>query len=280
MNEVYIDNMTRIGKGGDADIFVIDDNRVLKLYYNDKDHERIKHEFQIIQDIARYDIGVPKVYNMIELNERIGYVMENIHGESLYLVGSRKPWINFTMPSELAYIQHKIHKFKAPDCARSINNILREKIGECKGFPLKLKEFVLTTLDELKCGDKLCHGDFHPSNVMVRDSEYILIDWFDAGAGDPIADVARTMILLKKYEEASKNRIQKYINKVRTNMFAQMYLKAYNKLDHLDMNQLAKWEIVMAAEELMSGCIHFREQYYNFIERCFLNHDRNVILLI
>ena len=44
-------------------------------------------------------------------------------------------------------------------------------------------------------GDRLCHNDFHPDNIIFRTPEEggpVIIDWERAGVGDPIADVAGT----------------------------------------------------------------------------------------
>ena len=41
----------------------------------------------------------------------------------------------------------------------------------------------------------VCHGDFHPLNVMVDGERASVIDWTDAGLGPREADVARTLLL-------------------------------------------------------------------------------------
>ncbi len=42
----------------------------------------------------------------------------------------------------------------------------------------------------------LCHGDLHPSNVILTDDGPMIVDWFDACRGEPVAEVARTSLLL------------------------------------------------------------------------------------
>lgn len=37
-------------------------------------------------------------------------------------------------------------------------------------------------------GDHLCHGDFHPRNVLGEALQPILIDWPNACCGDPASD--------------------------------------------------------------------------------------------
>ncbi|MDT0173806.1 phosphotransferase [Exiguobacterium sp. BRG2] len=44
----------------------------------------------------------------------------------------------------------------------------------------------------------LLHGDFHFQNIIVAINEtFVVIDWHDATTGPPIADVARTLLLLR-----------------------------------------------------------------------------------
>jgi aminoglycoside phosphotransferase (APT) family kinase protein len=45
-------------------------------------------------------------------------------------------------------------------------------------------------------GDRLCHGDFHPLNVLGTPSAAIVVDWLDARAGIPDADLCRSWLLM------------------------------------------------------------------------------------
>jgi aminoglycoside phosphotransferase (APT) family kinase protein len=56
---------------------------------------------------------------------------------------------------------------------------------------------LLSGLAGMPEGDRLCHGDFHPVNVMGETSRPFVIDWPDACRGDPAADVCRSFLLLK-----------------------------------------------------------------------------------
>lgn len=42
----------------------------------------------------------------------------------------------------------------------------------------------------------LCHGDFHPGNVVMSPTGPVIVDWFDACRGDAAADIARSSLLL------------------------------------------------------------------------------------
>src|ERR671924_42075 len=51
-------------------------------------------------------------------------------------------------------------------------------------------------LEQLPDGDRLCHGDFHPANVLVGKRGPVAIDWHRAARGDPMGDLARSRVIL------------------------------------------------------------------------------------
>ena len=58
---------------------------------------------------------------------------------------------------------------------------------------------------------KLCHGDFNPSNVIVKENgEMFIIDWSHATQGNASADVARTYLIFKL--EGNDRIAEKYLD--------------------------------------------------------------------
>ena len=52
-------------------------------------------------------------------------------------------------------------------------------------------------LAELADGDRLCHGDFHPWNILGPLDSAMVVDWLDASRGNPASDVCRSYVLMK-----------------------------------------------------------------------------------
>jgi thiamine kinase-like enzyme len=48
-----------------------------------------------------------------------------------------------------------------------------------------LREKALSYLAALPDDKKICHGDFHPGNVLITDKGAIVIDWMTASSGNP-----------------------------------------------------------------------------------------------
>ncbi len=63
--------------------------------------------------------------------------------------------------------------------------------------PTHVRQSVLTLLQTLPDTNQLCHNDFHPANILMDDQGPVIIDWMDAARADPLADVARTLILVQ-----------------------------------------------------------------------------------
>ncbi|HIZ45250.1 MAG TPA: aminoglycoside phosphotransferase family protein [Firmicutes bacterium] len=55
---------------------------------------------------------------------------------------------------------------------------------------------LLTKLNSMPEHAKLCHGDFCPSNIVVAEDGWYILDWIHAAQGNASADVARTYLLL------------------------------------------------------------------------------------
>ena len=63
------------------------------------------------------------------------------------------------------------------------------------------REALLTGLSGMPDGDRLCHGDFHPGNVLGEPSRPVVIDWPDACRGDRAADCCRSHLLLRLHAD-------------------------------------------------------------------------------
>ncbi len=75
--------MKRIGIGRTAEVFDYKDNKVLKLFYSTVNEEDIEYEYLITKNISDMTNIVPKVYDVINVKDRMGIVYEKLNGEML-----------------------------------------------------------------------------------------------------------------------------------------------------------------------------------------------------
>ena len=93
--------------------------------------------------------------------------------------------------------------------------------------------------------DVVCHGDFHPLNIMVDENNgAVVIDWTDATLDDRHSDVARTHALLASAAVAGSSSIERALLAVAGPILAFAYLRAYKRLLAVDRDRLRRWEAV------------------------------------
>jgi len=98
----------------------------------------------------------------------------------------------------------------------------------------------------LPSGRSVCHGDFHPDNILMSEWGPIAIDWMNGGAGDPAADVARTFFLLAhaNVPEHMPNRAEITVLRQR---FLALYLEDYCSITGVSMSDVEAWTPVILA---------------------------------
>jgi aminoglycoside phosphotransferase (APT) family kinase protein len=101
---------------------------------------------------------------------------------------------------------------------------------------------------------RVCHGDMHPSNIIMSPRGPIVVDWFDASLGDRLADVARTLILLATASSHGADRnylgggTPALIDSLRSS-----YVEAISERMPIDAERLRQWEAVSAVAQLAEG---------------------------
>jgi aminoglycoside phosphotransferase (APT) family kinase protein len=119
-------------------------------------------------------------------------------------------------------------------------------------LPSDLKTSVLHLLEGLPDGTALCHFDFHPDQVLITAKGPIILDWMTARQGHPLADVARTSIILKVSQVPGAGRLQRAIVDLWRRLFYRAYITRYLKLHPgVSMAEIETWMIPVAAGRLM-----------------------------
>ena len=101
----------------------------------------------------------------------------------------------------------------------------------------------------MPAGDQLCHGDFHPGNIMVTDRGPVIIDWMTASRGTGCGDVARTAIILEAATPPEGTPMRWLLEWIRKRFLA-TYFKTYFQVRPLDRDSFAAWRAIMAANFL------------------------------
>ncbi len=238
---------TRIGSGRTAEVYAINDDKVLKLFHPSVSEATVQKEYDVSKRLVAMDMPVPTVFRRIEKDNRKGIVYEYIKGTAMTEVIAKKPWKARKAARLLANLHLNMHAHSVSSFPR-FKDVLRVGIDR-SGLDARLKEKLQNTLDGIKDATILCHGDFHPDNILWKKQSIHIIDWLDATCGHPLLDVARTKMLLEHSALPDDlGRFEKRIVTIIRRSFLRTYLKTYFKRSAYDKDALVIYEpIVMAA---------------------------------
>ena len=252
MNETR--ELRKVAEGREAEMFAWEDGTILRLLREPGAEQRNQGQAAAMEAARSRGVRVPAVLGATTVMGRPGLIMERIEGPDLLTVIGRRPWATFRVARICGEVQARLHEVRAPSAIPPAKETLKQWIESSRQLPQHLAEFALETLDGLPDGDRLCHGDFHPGNILMAGEEPVLIDWTNARRGDPMADVARTRFMLRVGEPPPGTSVLlRVMSLVGRNLLVALYLRSYRRQRPLDMRALKRWEIPIAAARLAEG---------------------------
>jgi uncharacterized protein (TIGR02172 family) len=237
-----------IAVGATAEIFAWGDDRVLKLFRSGT-YEGLPDQ-EWTNTLTAWQLGapVPKPIELVEVNGRRGVILERIQGPTLTQCMQKHPLRLVSYARLLAHLQVSLHNIRAPGFP-SLNERARQNISNSNLLSSEMKERLLAKLATLPEGDQLCHGDFHPENILITAKGPVVIDWEGCMRGDPSADVAVTRMffhLIAIYVSGVKSwLIRPYLR-----IFERVYRTEYNRAAVAPARDQPAWIAVVTAMHL------------------------------
>lgn len=254
-----------IGQGRTAEVFDIGNDKILKLFRNSIPKEFAKNEYKVSLDISKELDCIPKVYEFLEVDNRSGIIYEKISGVTMMKLISIKPWSVKKEGKRLANL-HKEMQIEVNFELENTNKRLKDNIIKTEMLTADIKAVLFEYIDKLPVGNILCHGDFHPDNILITKNKEIVIDWMTATKGNKLADIARTSVMLKFGVVPNRSFVEtKIINFARTKLY-EAYLNHYIKISGATHEEIRKWELPVAAARLIEYLPKSeKEELVNFI---------------
>ena len=240
-----------ISLGRTAEIYAWDSGKVLKLFYDWFPAEDVEYEAVIARAVHSSGLRVPEVGDIVEVNGRLGLEYERLNGLSLGEEMRAKPWMLRKHAGLLANLHAEIHAVAGVKGIPTLGDKLEERIRSTGELSSEVREASLSVLAGLPKGTTLCHGDFHPGNIIMTGDGPIVIDWIDAAIGNPLADVARTTILVMG-EKATAGSTS-VLEKAMLDWAHRVYLKRYFKLRPAGEDEYRTWMTLVAAARISEG---------------------------
>ncbi|MGM9643579.1 MAG: anti-sigma factor antagonist [Eubacteriales bacterium] len=189
---ISIDGCEVIGRGACGECYRINDETIIKLYYDNVELSFIEHEKVLAK--KAFVMGIPTAisYDIVEANGRMGVVYELIKSKTLSELiradGSRlDEYID--MYADVCKQVHAIHT-NDPEIP-SFKDDNRADIKKITGITEEEKDCLYRFIDMVPDGDTCIHGDLNINNIMVQNGECCLIDMGEFGTGIALFDISR-----------------------------------------------------------------------------------------
>lgn len=247
---IDLSSLKRIGQGRTAVVFALADERVIKVARESTDAS-LDREAAALRAAIAANVPVPALLGLVTVSGRRALIMGRVRGVDMLTQLGQRPWMIVRAGAKLGRLHAKVHEATAPSVLPSLKETFRERISRSELLAPPTRDQVLSILRGLPDGDRLCHLDFHPGNV-VRDGPIMtVIDWPGACRGDPLADVALTTILLRGGTLTPGTAlITRLLAPIGRQLLVGGYERAYRRHGAFDGDRYAQWLVVAAALRL------------------------------
>ena len=189
-----------------------DGNKLVKIYLS-APYDYVELAYRRQKFVYDAGLPIPAVYGIKKISEtETAIEMEYVEGQPLYKLFEDKG--DEYQEDELRVMVKLQCQMNAID-ASSLPDITDMYIHEITTTPYLTNDMKETLLAYMKSLDKgktnLCHGDIHPANIMVNGGKSWIIDWEDAGKGDPAADACMSYFYAKRWERNDNQRGDLYL---------------------------------------------------------------------
>jgi uncharacterized protein (TIGR02172 family) len=214
--------------GRTAEVYAWDEGTILKLYRDWCPPNWVEHEARIAHAVTEAGLPVPAAGDIVEMDGRRGILYERVAGPSMLDAISQNPLKLLSYARVLASLHVEMHRTRLATELPFQRASLTGAIESAKSLPEEYRQPVFAALQKLPDGDQLCHGDFHPGNVILSPRGPVVIDWMTAAKGHPAADVARTRLLLKMGDPPQGGALRMILLLGR-DLYYRSYLQAYRQ---------------------------------------------------
>lgn len=194
-------------------------------------------------------LNIPKVHEVTLMDGKWTIVTDYIKGKTLSQLMLENPEKKDEYLEFFVDLQIEVQSKRCPLLTK-LRDKMSRKISQTD-FDATTRYELYTRLDDMPKHNKLCHGDFNPSNIIISDSgaPYIL-DWSHATQGNGSADAARTYLLFWLNGDING---------------AEKYLELFCAKSRIEKKYIQKWMPIVAASQTVKGNEKEREFLHSWV---------------
>lgn len=195
-------------------------------------------------------LRIPKIHGVTMTDGKWTIISEYIKGKTLSDLMVENPEKKEEYLNLFVDLQLEMHSKTCPGLNK-LKDKMNRKISQTD-LSATARYDLHTRLESMPKHNKVCHGDFNPSNIIIsEDGTPYILDWSHATQGNASADAARTYLLfwLDGNIEGAKRYLELFCEKSNT---AKQYVQ--------------KWMPIVAASQTLKGNEREREFLQSWID--------------
>ncbi len=227
----------------------IKNGKIFKFFNSNYSNSDVLNE--ALNQSRAIDIGlnVPKILDIILNDKEKSIVMEYIEGDTLEDLMNKNPEKTDEYLDLFIKIQQDVHSHRqylfTKYNDKLIRKIMMSNLDASTRYDLAIR------MQDMPNEYSICHGDFHPSNVVIdKNGKAYILDWSHASQGNPLSDVAKSYIQLC---------ITNHVD------FAEKYVEKFAKILSIDVKDIKKWLPFIASAQLIKAKDDKKYQYLKWI---------------
>ena len=214
-----------------------DGDRCIKVFGIEYSKADVLNEALNQARIEETGLNIPKILEVTMIDGKWAIVSELIKGKTLMQIMEEDPDNKAKYIELLVDLQMNVHSKTSP-LLNKLKDKMKRKIAETD-FDATTRYDLHTRLEGMPKHNKVCHGDFNPSNIIIsEDGTPYILDWSHATQGNASADVARTYLLFWLNGDSEG---------------AELYLNLFCKKSDTAKQYVQKWMPIVAASQSVKG---------------------------
>ena len=209
----------------------------IKVFDSDYSKADILNEALNQARIEETGIRIPKIKEVLTVDGKWAIVSEYIKGKTLAQLMEEHPEKKHEYLELLVDLQMDVHSNTCPLLTK-LKDKMNRKIS-ATDLDATTRYDLHTRLESMPKHNKVCHGDFNPSNIIIaEDGTPYILDWSHVTQGNASADVARTYLLFWLAGDIEG---------------ANAYLDLFCKKSDTAKQYVQKWMPIVAASQSVKG---------------------------
>lgn len=214
-----------------------DGDKAIKVFDNEYKKYDVLNEALNQARVEETSLNIPRLKEVTVVDGKWTIVTDFISGKTLAQLMEENPGKLDEYLELFVDLQMQVHAQKCPLLSK-LKDKMNKKISDTT-LDATTRYELHTRLEGMPKHNKVCHGDFNPSNVIISDDGTpFILDWAHVTQGNASADVARTYLLFWLDGKAD---------------VAEKYLKLFCKKSDTAIQYVQKWMPIVAASQSVKG---------------------------